>query len=125
MPSDAFSDLVASVITEAQRPLLGVLEALRTEVAETRRELQELRSHSPDKPQPASELVYLSLAQVAARLGVSRRTARRWLDGGKLPHVRLPGGGVRVSAETLDRVLNEPCLTNSADDEGVQDHARH
>lgn len=105
MAADAFSDLVASVITEAQRPLLGVLEALRTEVAETRRELQELRDRSPDKPQPQGELVYLSLAQVAARLGVSRRTARRWLDAGKLPHVRLPGGSVRVSVAELDGLL--------------------
>lgn len=105
MSSDAFSDLVASAITEAQRPLVGVLEALRTELAETRRELQELREHSPDKPQPQGELVYLSLAQVAARLGISLRTARRWLDAGKLPHVRLPGGGVRVSVAALDELL--------------------
>ncbi|MEZ4225503.1 MAG: helix-turn-helix domain-containing protein [Polyangiaceae bacterium] len=105
MASDAFSDLVASVVTEAQRPLVGVLEALRTEVAETRRELQELRSTSPGEQQPQGELVYLSLAQVATRLGVSRRTARRWFDAGKLPHVRLPSGGVRVSVAALDELL--------------------
>lgn len=105
MSSDAFLDLVASAITEAQRPLVGVLEALRTELAETRRELQELREHSPDKPQPQGELVYLSLAQLAERLGISLRTARRWLDAGKLPYVRLPGGGVRVSVAQLDDML--------------------
>ena len=35
---------------------------------------------------------YISLADIAARLGVCRRTVRRWHDAGKLPApVRLPG----------------------------------
>jgi len=103
MASDVFSDLVAAAIIEAQKPLVGVLQELRTELAETRRELQALREES--KPQPHVELVYLSLPQVAERLGVSQRTARRWLDAGRLPHVRLPGGGVRVSVAQLEQAL--------------------
>lgn len=105
MPSDAFSNLVAAAIAEAQRPLVGALEELRGELAHARQELQQLCAQSREEPRP--EVVYLSLPEVAERLGVSPRTARRWIDAGKLPHVRLPGGGVRVSVERLERVLND------------------
>lgn len=124
MSSDAFSELVAHAVAEAQRPLVGALEELRTELAEARRELQVLRETSREQPPAEADLVYLSLPQVAARLGVSKRTARRWIDSGKLPHVRLPGGGVRISAAELERVLTDSSPLASGD-EGVEEDARH
>jgi excisionase family DNA binding protein len=105
MASDTFTELVAAAVAQAQRPMVGVLEELRHELAETRRELHELREQTSEEQGRAPEPIYLSLPKVADRLGVSRRTARRWIDSGRLPHVRLPGGGVRVSVAGLERAL--------------------
>jgi excisionase family DNA binding protein len=105
MAADSFSDLVASAVVQAQRPIIGVLEELRNELAETRRELHALREHASDELRRENEPVYLTLPKVAERLGVSCRTARRWIDSGKLPCIRLPGGGVRVSVAGLEHAL--------------------
>jgi excisionase family DNA binding protein len=116
MPSDVFSELVAVAVSEAQRPLVEVLEELRGEVARTRLELQELRGQSYDAAHRELEVVYLSLQQVAQRLGVSTRTVRRWLRLGKLPHVRLPSGSVRVSVADLEQALAQGVLNGSEAD---------
>ncbi len=44
---------------------------------------------------------YLTCAEVAETLSVSTRTVLRWIDAGDLPAVRLPGGRLRVSEQTL------------------------
>ena len=47
----------------------------------------------------------LSLARVAAALGVSSRQVRRWARLGKIEAWRSPGGHYRVRQEELDRLL--------------------
>jgi excisionase family DNA binding protein len=41
------------------------------------------------------------VADVAADLDVSPRTVMRWIEQGKLPALRMPGGRLRISAATL------------------------
>jgi excisionase family DNA binding protein len=50
---------------------------------------------------------YLSVAEVALRLGVSAPTVRRKIDSGQLKAVRLgePGSSVRVSSRELEAWL--------------------
>jgi excisionase family DNA binding protein len=48
---------------------------------------------------------YLTVAQVADELGFSSRTILRWIDGGQLEAVRLPGGRLRVPATALADML--------------------
>ena len=67
----------------------------------------------------------VAIGQVAERLGVSRRTARRWIDAGKLPHVRLPGGGVRVSVAHLEHALAESAAGLQDAGGGGLNHAQH
>ncbi len=103
----ALSQLVVAAIAEAQRPLVAELAEVRAELGQARRELGDLR-RSAERPSDSGELVYLSVAQVAARLGVCQRTVKRWLEDGRLTHVRLPGaGGVRVAVAELERVLRK------------------
>jgi excisionase family DNA binding protein len=110
MAGDAFFELVAAAIADAQRPLVGVVNQLSSELAEARRELRELRAHVGEERRSEARIVYLTLPKVAEWLGVSRRTARRWIDSGRMPHVRLPGGGIRVSVADLERVLSESAV---------------
>jgi excisionase family DNA binding protein len=44
---------------------------------------------------------WLRIADVAADLDVSPRTVMRWIEQGKLPALRMPGGRLRISAATL------------------------
>ncbi len=102
----ALSQLLAAAIAEAQRPLVAELAAVRAELGEARRELGDLRRSAERTPE-AGELIYLTVAQVAQRVGVCQRTVKRWLEHGRLGHVRLPGGGVRVAVAEFERVLRE------------------
>lgn len=43
----------------------------------------------------------LSTAQAASLLSVSRRTVLNWIEAGKVPYVRLPGGEYRVPLSGL------------------------
>ncbi len=106
MLDSVLSQIVATAIAEAQRPLVAELAAVRGELGEARRELGELR-RALEQPGGGGELVYLTVAQVAERVGVCQRTVKRWLEDGRLPHVRLPGGGIRVAVAELERVLRE------------------
>lgn len=49
---------------------------------------------------------YLKLQEVAHRLGISERTARRYVTRGELPSVYV-GGSYRVSEEALDEYLRQ------------------
>ena len=47
----------------------------------------------------------LRIHEVAERLSVHQKTVDRWLRGGRLPYVRLPGGERRVRQADIDRLL--------------------
>lgn len=110
----ALSQIVAAAVAEAQRPLVSELAAVRGELGEARRELGEVR-RALEQPAGGGELVYLTVAQVAERVGVCEKTVKRWLENGKVPHVRLPGGGIRVAAAGLEAVLRENARKEAAE----------
>jgi len=58
------------------------------------------------KPEPAVERRHLTLREVAARLGVSEKTVRRWIARGNLDAWRQ-GRVVRVSESALRRFLED------------------
>lgn len=47
----------------------------------------------------------LTTGQAAAVLGVSDETVRRWADGRRLRHVRLPSGQLRFRRSDIDAAL--------------------
>lgn len=66
---------------------------------------------------------HYSPKQVARRLGVSESSVKRWLDQGVVPVLRTAGGHRRVSAESLEELLNQlkatsgfPRLSSLGDD---------
>ncbi|WP_396659531.1 MerR family DNA-binding transcriptional regulator [Microbacterium sp.] len=48
---------------------------------------------------------YLSIGEVAAKLGVAVSTVRNWDSDGKLRSVRTPGGHRRFLADQVDALL--------------------
>ncbi len=54
---------------------------------------------------------YLSTAAAAAHVGVTPRTLRRWIAGGRLParrtHPSPRGGRLRILLSDLERLLTE------------------
>ncbi len=52
-------------------------------------------------PTVPSQPKLLSTTQAADLLSVSRRTILNWIEGGKVPYVRLPGGDYRVPLSGL------------------------
>jgi len=52
-------------------------------------------------PTVASQPKLLSTTQAADLLSVSRRTILNWIETGKVPYVRLPGGDYRVPLSGL------------------------
>ncbi len=55
--------------------------------------------------EPGDRRLALTISQVAARLGVSLGTVRRWADHGHLRSYRTPGGQRRFSAEDLEQFV--------------------
>ncbi|MBP7688840.1 MAG: helix-turn-helix domain-containing protein [Thermoflexales bacterium] len=55
----------------------------------------------------------LTLAQVAHRMNVSRRTVFRWIESGALPAVRL-GAVIRIEPADLDRLIQNHQVQASA-----------
>ncbi len=47
-------------------------------------------------PATTSQPKLLSTTQAAGLLNVSRRTILNWIEAGKVPYVRLPGGDYRI-----------------------------
>jgi excisionase family DNA binding protein len=52
-------------------------------------------------PQIAAAPKLLTVAQAASLLAVSEKTVRRWIDGDRIPYLRLPGGGYRIPQGAL------------------------
>lgn len=50
-------------------------------------------------PQIATQL--LTVTQAASLLKVSDKTVRRWIDDGRIPYLRLPGGSYRIPQGAL------------------------
>lgn len=50
-----------------------------------------------EQPERGEQQLVLTVAEVAARLGVPTRTVRHWSDIGYLPARRTPGGQRRYS----------------------------
>jgi excisionase family DNA binding protein len=49
----------------------------------------------------ASRPQLLTVKQAADLLSVSDRTIRRWIEAGKVPHLKLPSGGYRIPQTSL------------------------
>lgn len=52
-----------------------------------------------------AEESYLTVAEIAAVLKVNQQTVRNWIEGGKLPALRI-GRRVRVKKSDLNQLLN-------------------
>ena len=52
-------------------------------------------------PQTAAAPKLLSVAQAASLLAVSEKTVRRWIDGERIPYLKLPGGSYRIPQGAL------------------------
>ncbi|WLP90588.1 helix-turn-helix domain-containing protein [Gordonia sp. NB41Y] len=50
---------------------------------------------------------YVSPGQLAAELGLSDRTVRRWIAEGKIAAVRLSARVIRIDRAEVDRFLSE------------------
>jgi excisionase family DNA binding protein len=48
---------------------------------------------------------YVSVGFVAKRCGVSNTTVLRWIDSGRLPAFRLPGGHYRIDRHSFSSFL--------------------
>lgn len=48
---------------------------------------------------------HLTTGAAAAVLGVSDETLRRWVEQGKVRHLRLPSGRLRFRREDLNEIL--------------------
>jgi excisionase family DNA binding protein len=59
------------------------------------------------------ETRYLTVAEAAERLRVSRPTVWRWIDSGKLPAFRVGARSIRIREEDIDRVV-EPLARESS-----------
>lgn len=76
-----------------------------------------------DRAERMSECSALTVPQVAAEYGVTRKTVYAWIKLGTLPAVKLPGGDYRFRRRDLDefdarcRGTNSPAQTTSSDDE--------
>jgi excisionase family DNA binding protein len=58
----------------------------------------------PNEAQPTEE-EFLTVAEVAARLKLTRQTIRNWIDRGELPAVRVGRRRVRVRRSDLDQFI--------------------
>jgi excisionase family DNA binding protein len=62
---------------------------------------------TPLKGQPHMPTrTFLSIDEASDELGVSRRTLRRLISGGKLPAYKVSANLVRIKSEDLEKVLS-------------------
>ncbi len=52
-------------------------------------------------PQTAAAPKLITIAQAASLLAVSEKTVRRWIDGERIPFLKLPSGGYRIPQGAL------------------------
>ena len=62
-------------------------------------QLYQMRENA-DKP--VKEVI--SVTELAARLGVERKSVYRWLEAGLIVGFRLPGGHYRIPLNELERI---------------------
>lgn len=76
-------------------------------------------------PAPAPRLRHLRAAEIAASLGVSVRTVRRWIADGIVPSVKV-GGARLVEEADLERILRPEEASFSCNDavSGQENDAR-
>lgn len=55
---------------------------------------------------PKTEALLITVSRAAELLCVHPATVRRWIREGKLSSVKLPGGGVRVRAESVTEIVD-------------------
>lgn len=57
---------------------------------------------------------FLTVKQVSDRLKVHLMTIYKWISSGTLEAKRLPGGGLRIEAKELEKLLSEnPAKTHT------------
>ena len=56
----------------------------------------------------------LTAKEVAGRLKVHLMTVYRWVSSGRLKASRLPGGGLRIEAKELEKLLGQNTKRPSA-----------
>ena len=85
------------------------------------------------RPDPASDLEWLTLGQAAKYLGVAQSTIRKWTDSGRVPAFKTPGGHRRYRRRDLDAFLEHsgqtaeptgPLVLIVDDDDGVRSMVR-
>jgi excisionase family DNA binding protein len=52
-------------------------------------------------PQTAARPQLLTVSQAARLLSVSEKTMRRWIEGNRIPYLRLPSGSYRIPQGAL------------------------
>lgn len=68
----------------------------------------------------------LSVREVAAALGVTSVTVRRWVQQGRVePHGRTPGGHIRFRADQLEEMVSGAQSQSQSQSHCNTDEARH
>ena len=60
-----------------------------------------------DQAIQATERLLWNVGDFARKVGVDRKTVRRWIRARKLAAVRLPNGYFRIAASEYDRFLSQ------------------
>ncbi len=58
---------------------------------------------------------YVSVGFIARGCGVSNTTVLRWIESGRLPAFRLPGGHYRVARNAFSSLLTRPGIPGGSE----------